>query len=87
MAMEKVTIGADDGAVPEIITHGKTGYLIKDQQNYGELAELLHEILNSDPQRMKEIGKAARHEVVSCFSLNSMVDKLEEYIDRYLAPF
>lgn len=87
MAMEKVTIGADDGAIPEIITYGKTGFLIKDQQNYGELAELLHKILHSDSQRLKEIGKAARQEVVSCFSLNSMVDKLEEYINTYLMPF
>jgi len=87
MAMEKITIGADNGAIPEIITHEKTGFLIKDQQNYEELAELLHRILDFDPQRLKEIGKAGRQKVISSFSLNSMVDKLEEYIDIYLRPF
>jgi glycosyltransferase involved in cell wall biosynthesis len=87
MAMRKITIGADNGAIPEIITNGKTGFLIKDQQGYKELAEILHRILGLDLQSLNEIGKAAQQEVVSRFSLNSMVDKLEEYIDIYLRPF
>ena len=66
------------------ITHGETGFLIKDQQNYEELTELFHRILDFDFQYLKEIGKAARQEVLSNFSLNSMADKLEEYIDAYL---
>ena len=81
---KRITIGADNGAIPEIITNGETGFLIKDQSNSEELSELLHEILHSDPQRLKEIGKAARQEVLNRFSLNSMVDKLEEYVDKYL---
>jgi hypothetical protein len=40
--------------------------------------------LDFDFQYLKEIGKAARQEVLSNFSLNSMADKLEEYIDAYL---
>ncbi len=87
MAMAKITIGAHNGAIPEIITHEKTGFLIKDQSNYEELADLLHRILLMNSERSKEIGKAARHEVLSKFSLNSMVDKLEEYINTYLMPF
>ncbi len=86
MAMEKITIGADNGAIPEIITHEKTGFMIKDQQNYEELAESLHGILHLNHQRAKEIGRAARREVINRFSINSMVDKLEEYIDTYLIP-
>lgn len=83
MAMEKITIGADNGGIPEIITHEKTGFLIKDQQNHEELTELLHRVLDLAPQRLEEMGKAARQEVLSSFSLNSMVDKLEEYINTY----
>ncbi len=86
MAMEKITIGADNGAIPEIISHEKTGFMIQDQQNYEELAELLHSVLHLDLQRAEEIGKAARREVISRFSINSMVDKLEEYIDTYITP-
>lgn len=86
MTMEKITIGADNGAIPEIITHEKTGFMIQDQQNYEELAELLHGVFHLELQRAEEIGKAARREVISRFSINSMVDKLEEYIDTYLIP-
>lgn len=86
MAMEKMTIGADNGAIPEIITHEKTGFMIKDQQNHEELAGLLHSVLHLDLQHVKEIGKAARQEVIRRFSINSMVDKLEEYVNTYLKP-
>lgn len=87
MAMERITIGANSGAIPEIITHGKTGFLIKEQQNYNELAELFHMVFTLDPKRSKEIGKAAKQEVLSRFSINSMVDKLEGYMDTYLRSY
>lgn len=57
MAMKKPVIGADLGGIPDIVEHGKTGFLIE-PGNRGSLTAALRELLSSSElrERMGERG-------------------------------
>jgi len=64
-----------DGA-PEAIDDGRTGFLVEPEA-VDELAEKI-ELLIEEPQRRKEIAKAAREWVVPRFDWRHMVEEIKE---------
>ncbi|MCX7049615.1 MAG: glycosyltransferase family 4 protein [Candidatus Sumerlaeota bacterium] len=66
MACGKPVIGVDDGGVKEIIAHGRTGFVVKKDDDAG-LRDALLELLGN-PGRAAEMGRQAREECASRFT-------------------
>lgn len=66
MAMQKPVIACDDGGVPEIITHGEDGWLVKPRSEAAVAAALTN--LLSNPELRRKIGERARKTVRARFS-------------------
>lgn len=75
MACGKVAIGANSGATTEIIRNGTDGFMI-DPNNYIQLTDLLAKLMADDELR-KTIGMNARRSAVERFSIDLLVDSLE----------
>jgi spore coat protein SA len=65
MAMRRPVIACNTGGVPEIITHGKDGWLVEPQSSE-QVAEALTALLQ-DPGLRRRIGEAARETVRARF--------------------
>ena len=76
MACGKVVVGAAAGGIPEIITNGRDGFLYppRDAQ---QLAEILLQVARK-PELRQAIGVAARQTVVNRFSIQTMVQAIEQ---------
>ena len=74
MATGVPAIGTNGGGIPEIITHGKTGLLVK-RGDASALAEAILCLLLDEEMR-KSMGKTARKRAVELFSWNQTVEKL-----------
>jgi len=76
MACAKPAVCAEVGGVPEIITHGRNGFLFpaRDEQR---LAEILLELVRQ-PDLRQRIGDAARQTVLECFSVQKQVRAIEQ---------
>jgi len=82
MACEVVPIATRVGGVPEVIEHGKSGYLaeIGDVETMARYAiELL-----SDESRLREMGKACREVAKSRFCASNIIPQYEEFYRRVL---
>lgn len=82
MACEVVPIATRVGGVPEVIEHGKSGYLA----NVGDvdaMAAYAVELL-SDQDRLHEMGKACRAVAQSRFCSSKIVPQYEEFYRRVL---
>jgi L-malate glycosyltransferase len=75
MACGKPTVGADIGAVSEIITEGKTGFVVP-ERSAEALAEKMVELL-SDRARCAEMGAAARQRAEAYFTQASRANAVE----------
>ena len=75
MACGKVAIGTQAGGIPEIITHGRDGFLfpVRDEQ---KLAEILLDVVRA-PELRARIGAAARQTVVDRFTIQEQVRQQE----------
>ena len=80
MACCRVVIGTQAGGIPEIITHGKDGFLfpVRDEQ---QLAELLLEALRQ-PELRERIGLAARQTVLDRFTIQRQVHDHEKLYEE-----
>jgi glycosyltransferase involved in cell wall biosynthesis len=74
MARARPVIASNVGALPEIVSHGKTGLLVPVGED--NLAEAVAYLLGDDRAR-EEMGRHARSEVEARFSLNQMGAGLE----------
>ena len=74
MAMERPIIATNAGGLPEIITNGKTGLLIK-PRDATEVAWAIHRILTDSALRM-QLGRSAREEALKRYDFDSCVDSL-----------
>jgi N-acetyl-alpha-D-glucosaminyl L-malate synthase BshA len=82
MACEVVPIATDVGGVPEVIQHGKSGYLaaVGDVETMARYAiELL-----SDEDRLREMGKASRAAAQSKFCSAKIIPQYEAFYRRVL---
>jgi len=83
MACEVVPIATNEGGVPEVIDHGKTGYLA----NVGDvdtMANYAIELL-SDESKLKQMGKAARASAQARFCASKIIPLYENYYREVLA--
>lgn len=83
MACGRVAIGCDAGGVPEIIAHGRTGYLVKPGDAEG-LAASMGELLQF-PSWRRRIGQAAREDVLARFSLPVVGARTEAHYRAVIA--
>jgi N-acetyl-alpha-D-glucosaminyl L-malate synthase BshA len=82
MACEVVPISTRAGGVPEVIDHGKSGYLA-DVGDVETMARYAIELL-SDEQRLKEMGKVARTAAIERFGSAKIVKQYEDFYRRVL---
>jgi glycosyltransferase involved in cell wall biosynthesis len=66
MAMQKPVIACNTGGVPEIITHGRDGWLVEERSEEA-VATAISALLN-DPELCRQMGQRARETVRSRFS-------------------
>src|SRR5207302_9477601 len=71
MACEVPTIGTSVGGVPEVIEHGRTGFLAQ-PGDVETMARYAIEIL-SDEKRLREMGKLARWEAQAQFCSSKII--------------
>ena len=78
MACGKVVLGTRAGGIPEIITHGRDGYLfpVGDEE---VLSDLLLELVRK-PDLRRTIGQAARQTVLERFTIETQVKALEQVL-------
>jgi len=74
MAMERPIIATNAGGLPEIITNGKTGLLIK-PRDATAVAWAIHRVL-SDSTLRSSLGHLAREEALKRYDFDSCVDSL-----------
>jgi N-acetyl-alpha-D-glucosaminyl L-malate synthase BshA len=82
MACEVVPISTRAGGVPEVIDHGKSGYLA-DVGDVETMARYAIELL-SDEQRLKQMGKQARAVAIERFGSTKIVKQYEDFYRRVL---
>jgi glycosyltransferase involved in cell wall biosynthesis len=70
------------GGVPEVIEHGKSGYLA-DVGDVDTMARYAIELL-SDDSRLQEMGKACRGVAQSRFCSSKIIPQYEEFYRRVL---
>ncbi len=69
------------GGVPEIITHGQTGWLLPEPDAAG-LAATIEEALACDAARLQGIADAARETVLRRFSVAAYLTRVDALYDR-----
>jgi L-malate glycosyltransferase len=82
MACEVVPIATRVGGVPEVIEHGKSGYLA-DVGDVDSMARFALELLK-DEGRLRAMGKQARAAAQSRFCSSKIVPQYEEFYRRVL---
>jgi len=81
-ACEVPTIGTAVGGVPEVIEHGRSGFLAP-VGDVEAMARFAIELL-SDETRLREMGKAARWEAQSRFCSTRIIPEYEKFYERVL---
>lgn len=82
MACEVVPISTRAGGVPEVVDHGKTGYLA-DVGDVETMARYAIELLNNE-QKLREMGKQARAAAMARFCSTKIVKQYEDFYRRVL---
>ncbi len=83
MALEKPLIASGDGAVPEILVDGVTGYLFP-PSDPDALAARLRDLL-ADPAKVERMGRAGRQRLEAEFSITRNVAETQRLYERLLA--
>jgi glycosyltransferase involved in cell wall biosynthesis len=82
MAMHKPVVGSRDGAVPEIVVDGETGYTFE-PNNPDELADRVIRLLE-DPARARAFGEAGRRRLDQSFHVSRNIALTMALYDRLL---
>jgi glycosyltransferase involved in cell wall biosynthesis len=78
MAAGKAVVATDVHGVREVVQHEKTGLLVP-PKNSDALMKAIHHLLDN-PQEREMYGKAGKKRVKENFSMNAMIDHLEQYL-------
>ncbi len=78
MAMERATVAANFGGMPEVMVHGETGLLFRPE----DADDLAHQIdgLLDNPARRAQMGKAGRQRALELFTWDKVTDRV---LDAY----
>lgn len=80
MSYGKIAVSTNVGGVHEIIDSGEDGVLL-DSNDPTICANIIYKLLQ-DPERLKKMGSMARMKVLNKFSINKMVERIENlYIE------
>ena len=82
MACEVVPIATKEGGVPEVIDHGKTGFLAA-VGDVDTMANYAIEVLSDEP-RLKQMGKEARASAQARFCASKIIPMYEQYYREVL---
>ncbi len=82
MACEVPVVVSKVGGLPEVVTHGKEGYLV-DVHNIDGMAERSLEILSNDSLR-REMGKRGRETAKARFCADRIIKVYEDYYQKVL---
>ncbi len=82
MACEVPTVATSVGGVPEVIEHGRSGFLAP-VGDVEAMAGYAIDIL-SDDHRLREMGKAARWEAQTRFCSSKIIPEYERFYERVL---
>lgn len=85
MASGKPVVATLVGGNPELIDHGKTGFLVQPEDARDLAANLLK--LLSDPRTMQQFGRQAAERVRQHFSMGQMVDRYRNIYARSLTVY
>jgi glycosyltransferase involved in cell wall biosynthesis len=78
--MECAIVTTDAGGIKELVRDGKDGFM-KPVNEWMDLQEPLGKLI-VQPELLKEFGVKARMRVMTSFSINTMVDQIENmYLD------
>jgi glycosyltransferase involved in cell wall biosynthesis len=80
MAAGRPAISTNTSSMPEIIVDGQTGYLVS-PGDAETLANRAIELLQN-PSWREQFGSAARRRVAELFTLERMIDQLENLFER-----
>lgn len=83
LASGKIIIATDNGAAPEMITHGKDGFLFA-PGNVRQLANIVEEVLNN-PVLREKININARDKAERSFNLDNYVGQIFNILDRFIS--
>jgi len=70
MALSKPVIATRAGGTPELVVHGKTGFLTSTNTGH-RLSQYIHQLLDN-PETSEEMGRAGKHRIQTHFSLERM---------------
>jgi N-acetyl-alpha-D-glucosaminyl L-malate synthase BshA len=82
MACEVPTVATNVGGLPEVIEHGKNGFLAA-VGDVDLMARCAIDIL-SDDKKLREMGKLARFEAQSRFCASKIIPQYENFYERVL---
>ncbi|MEH7075502.1 glycosyltransferase family 4 protein [Neobacillus drentensis] len=81
MACGVPVIATNIGGMPEVIVHGKTGYLINTQNIEKELAQYVIELLNH-PEKIKELGLNSVNRVNESFTWEKSASRVYHWYNE-----
>jgi glycosyltransferase involved in cell wall biosynthesis len=81
MALGKPVVASNVGGIPDLVTHGKTGFLVP-PKDPGQLARYI-QVLIEDEGKRKRLGQAGK-EMALNFKIEIMVKKIAELYDELL---
>ncbi len=82
MAMEKPVVATNVGGIPEMVSHGKTGFLVPAKDSPA-LAAMILKLLKS-PEMRREMAKTGRKRVEDNFSIEKTVEKIQAIYDELI---
>lgn len=84
MACERVVIASDAGGIPEMIEHGREGFIVPKSQLH-RLGEAVLEVLSLPLSERQRLGQAARQRVLSEFNAERERERLGRVMERLLS--
>jgi len=82
MALARPVVGTRFGGTPEVVDHGRTGFVV-DPRDPEETGSALGRLL-AEPDLARTMGQAGRERIAREFSLGLQVDRFEELYGRFL---
>lgn len=87
LAMRRPVVAFDHGAAPEIVEHGRTGWLVP-PGDIPELARAIAGALDLDRSRWRWMGEAGRRRIIDDFGKDAMTERtLQLYEELLSRPF